>query len=250
VGAIALIVVVTTVLLFLISGKGSGVEIMTPKEGSVISGKNIPIEAQVKNPDKLGKIEVYLDKKKKGTLTDAPFKMEIVSDTGGSHELLISIYDKSGAIIEQFVRNIEVKGQVSGAAYAEEITKRIIEAGNVHQQISGYANRANSECRYKAGYVPAGLMAELQDLYKRTSDLKSVVEQLLPDREMVEIHSKFLEMLELLRVRAEALVRGCQAAQARGDYTTEFQKGGTALNRFKVEWPNFLNLSRQKGLAV
>ena len=71
-GALALITAVVLAVL-LLSGKGVSLQIISPGEGESVSGRAVPVSVNVTNPDRLGKMEFYLDNEK---IKD-PYKLTI-----------------------------------------------------------------------------------------------------------------------------------------------------------------------------
>ena len=64
------------------------------------------------------------------------------------------------------------------------------------------------------------------------------------------IKSQFETLVEYLRVRADALLKGLPKVTYGGDYKAEFDRGGAAKSSFDAAWPGFLNTCRGSGIRV
>ena len=248
-GALALIAIGVVVFL-LVSGRGVALKIKSPKAGDAISTPNMEVSLDVNNPGKVGKVELYLDGQKQGTIDKAPFKTEITSGGAGKHELKASAYGVDGALLAEVTESFETAegAASSGGDYKSEAAHYISTASATDEQIKGYAARINGELSY--GYVSAGLLTEAQDLYNRTCALQGGVQGLSPPAEFQDIHSQFLQYCEYLRIRADALVKGCEVFNYRGNHLAEFQRGAAAKNSFEAGWLSFVNNCRARGIPV
>ena len=253
-GGVALAAVVAVVVVLLLSGKGVTIEIESPKAGATVSGGEVQVELDVSNPDRVAKVELYVDGQKQGTIGEAPFEKAKISTGGvGEHELKASAYDEGGAEIAWVTGKYESTEGPGGETgdYKTDVAPLIQSANSMQEQIKGYANRINSEM--SSGIVSAATVGELNDLLNRANGLAQSSAGLNPPADYQDIKAQFTQLCEYLRVRAESLVKGSQAWNAGGrnsNYLAEFNVGAAAKSSFDAAWPGFISNCRGRGISV
>ena len=119
---------VAVLLVFLLSGKGVSLKIKSPASGETVSGPTLEVSLEVANPDKVGKVELYIDNTLQKTIESAPFTAQIDSPGSGEHELRVSAYDKGGAELASASRNF-TSGEAGEATSGDkEIIESFIQA--------------------------------------------------------------------------------------------------------------------------
>jgi len=140
---------VAVVMLFLLvwipSGKVS-VTITSPNETDVTNP--VTIRLDVKNPSKVGKIDIAVDSTVQKTLESPPYEAQV--NTGsGSHTILVTAYGKDNAMLATSDMKIEAK--VDMVAADEQAIRGIIntwetseETHNISQYLPLYSQSFNS----------------------------------------------------------------------------------------------------------
>ncbi|MBU4174091.1 MAG: hypothetical protein KKB90_07250, partial [Actinobacteria bacterium] len=253
-GGVALAAVVAVAVVLLLSGKGVTLQIEKPTAGDTVSGSEVQVELDVSNPDRVARVELYVDGQKQGTIEEAPFEKAKISTGGvGEHELKVSAYDEGGAEIAAVTGKYESTEGPGGETgdYKTDVAPLIQSANSMQEQIKGYANRINGEM--SSGVISAATMAEINDLLNRANGLAQSSAGLNPPADCQDIKAQFTQLCEYLRVRAEALVRGSQEWNAQGkygNYLAEFNVGASAKSSFDATWPGFISNCRGRGISV
>jgi hypothetical protein len=264
---LAVAVVAGTVLaVVLLTGEKTTLAIRSPANGATIDGDPLRVELTVSGSGNISQIDVYLDGAKRATLETAPYVARIESVDNGVHELKVSALDAGGKKLAEATSSFESEGaggtegndgtsDRSGedgatAQYRSALTAAVNQASLCDSEITGAANRINSEANFNTGYVPAVLSSDVQALNVKVATLIASAKSLSPGAADADIQGRFLSLCELLRVRADALRKGLFAIEAGGDYKAQFDRGGAAKTSFDKEWPGFLSTCRSRGMKV
>jgi hypothetical protein len=253
----ALVVAGVVVAVVLLTGSSASLSIESPANGSTVSGGTVGVRVIVSGG--VARVDVYLDSEKKKTMRAAPFTTELTSVADGVHEMEARAFDSSGAAAGEATSTFESKGARppdggeqgdQSKAYKEKIAPLIKEASDINARIATLANRINTEVNFTTGTVPASLKSEAQAIYARILALASSSSALAAPAGMAGIQSQFDALVEYLRVRTDALMKGLAFVEVGGDYKSQFDIGGSAKTSFDKAWTPFLAACRQQGISI
>ena len=250
--------VVATVLL---TGGSASIAIKSPSNGSTVSGDPVKVKVTVSGSG-ISKVDVFLDSEKRSTMDSEPFETELAAVGKGTHTLKAAAYDAGGAKVAQATSTFESQGAgktgdegdkgngEQAAAYKANLSAKVSTAASLNSQITAMANRINGEVNFGTRYVPAALAADVQSLYTSALTLVADASALSPPDGMKGLETRFTSLVEQLKVRADALLKGVQAVSSGGDYKSQFDHGGAAKTSFDAAWPSFVSECRSLGVQV
>jgi hypothetical protein len=210
----------------------------------------------------VSKVDVFLDTEKRSTMDSEPFETELAAVAKGSHVLKVAAFDAGGARVAEATSTFESKGagktgdegnkgnDEQTAAYKANLSAKVSAAASLNSQITTMANRINSEVNFNTRYVPAALNSDVQALYTSALTLVADASTLTPPDSMKALQTRFTSLVEQLKVRADALLKGVQAVSSGGDYKSQFDRGGAAKSSFDAAWPSFVNDCKSQGVKV
>jgi len=251
-GAAVLAAVIVVVVVFLLGGGKVSLTITNPKGKSVTNP--VTVRVDVKNPARVARLEISVDNHVEKVIESAPYEVQV--ETGsGNHTILVTAYGKNNATLASASSNVSVGGGGGGGGttdYVADLPAKINQASAINDQITGYANRINSELDL-GGSLSTGLMNELRDLFSRTTAMSQSVRNTQVPSEYQDIHTQFVQLCDYIQVRANALVRGSESYNstgAYGNFKTEYNRGAAAKASFFSAWPGFLSTCRARGISI
>lgn len=260
VALLALLIVAAAVFVPLLLLRGGEVKVVitSPGKGEEVSASKVEVAVDVSNPEKVGRVAIYVDGVMQDSIKKPPFEAEVPAGDKGLHGLKAAAYDPNGKLLAEDKTSFEKTGGTkkdggkdeteSAEEYKKEVSIHVNEAKILDTRIKNAANQINSQLSRK--YISASLITDVQALYNRTVSLENSVQGLKPPTEMLDIQSRFQQICGYLRTRADALVKGCEAFNSGGDYMAEFNRGASAKSEFEKAWPVFLNACRAQGIQV
>jgi hypothetical protein len=253
-----LVIAGAVVAVVLLTGSSPSLTIKSPKNGSTVEGGTVKVAVSASGG--VSAVAVTLDGAKKKTMNAAPFTAEINSVPDGIHELEVTAYNQAGQKVGTAQSTFESKGAPKPPeggdtdrqlkAYKEAVAPLVKDTSDANASIANLANRINTEVNFSTGYVPQSLKDDAQNIYAKILALSSKVSALSAPATMGDIQSRLKSLVEYLRVRTDALMKGLAYVQTGTDYKSQFDVGGTAKANFDKAWPAFLSACRAQGIAI
>ena len=263
IASVFVVAVVTGVVLAVVltGGKQVLVKITSPGPGEEVSAKDVRAEATVSEGGNVGRVGFYVDGLLQESVTSAPYEARVPSGDKGTHQLKAAAYDANGKLLADATVTFETtreSGTDEGTtgdegtknteqAYKDAVFSSSGESRSLDLQIKSAADKINSQISHG---ISSSLLSEVQGVYNKTVALQEKVRALDAPRDMLSIQAQLLELCGYLETRADALVKGCEAANASRSYTADFNRGAVAKTQYDAAWPKFVSACQAKGITV